>query len=65
VKPPEARGRAQRICPDCGVLIDRFAKWQLKTRNGVPTPVHKDCRYPSGEPRIVETPLIDWGERHG
>ncbi len=62
--PAEADKRARRVCADCGVLIDRFGKWGLQTRNGVPTPVHKDCRYPShgGPVQIAPTPLFDWAE---
>lgn len=59
VAPPDAGGRALRVCPDCDALIDRFARWQLQSRNGVPTPVHRDCRCPSGSREPAPTPLFD------
>ena len=58
---PEGKRRAARICADCGVLIDRFGKWHLQTRQGVPSPVHRDCREPSGPSTgPAPTPLLDW-----
>lgn len=58
--PPAPNEKAHRICADCRLVIDRFGKWHLATRNGVSAPVHDDCRHPNGPPRIVETPLLDW-----
>lgn len=62
--PPEAVKKTRRICTDCGVLIDRFGKWKLKTRNGLATPVHVDCAFPStGAPVApASTPLFDWAD---
>lgn len=61
VKPTDLGSRPKRDCPDCGVLIDRFGKWHLQTRNGVPTPVHKNCDFPSGETADVDLSLLEWG----
>ena len=60
--PAEADKRTRRICADCGVLIDRFGKWTLQTRNGLPTPVHRDCAWPStgGPVAPAAVPLLDW-----
>lgn len=59
---PTGKRRARRICADCDTLIDRFGKWRLEARNGVPSPVHLDCRYPSGAPpEPAPTPLFSWG----
>lgn len=58
--PADKKRRAARICADCGVLIDRFGKWHLQQRHGVPTPVHKNCDRPSGLREDLGTPLLDW-----
>lgn len=63
--PPADQRRASRICADCGVMIDRFGKWSLQQRNGVPTPVHINCRNPKsrfaeGEAPDLSAPLLDW-----
>jgi hypothetical protein len=61
--PPEAQRKTRRICADCGVLIDRFGKWRLELRNGVPSPVHTSCAHPSGPPGApAPLPLFDWME---
>lgn len=60
-KPPEADRRVHRICADCGVMIDRFGKWHLQMRQGVPSPVHKDCRFPTGRPQETDVSLLAWG----
>lgn len=58
--PPEATGRrAARVCPDCGVLIDRFAKWSLQPRHGLPVPVHRDCARPSGLTAVADPDQFD------
>lgn len=61
MRPDDLGSRPRRICPDCGVLIDRFGKWHLQDRNGVPTPVHRDCEYPSGVGIELDTSLLEWG----
>lgn len=63
VSPADAGRRTRRICADCGVLIDRFGKWKLQTRNGLPTPVHRDCANPSGLRVEVPMPIMQWIER--
>lgn len=64
---PVERRRSRRLCADCGVLIDRFGKWGLVERNGVPAPVHINCRNPASrlaDGEIAEpssAPLLEWG----
>lgn len=63
--PPEAVRRPRRICHDCGVMIDRFGKWALRSRNGILTPVHLYCdnpsgRVPLGERVLAPIPLFEW-----
>lgn len=62
---PTDAGRVTRVCHDCTVMIDRFGKWSLQMRNGVLTPVHKNCDDPSGLAALglrplAAAPLLDW-----
>lgn len=60
--PSDAARRTRRLCADCGVVIDRFGKWKLQTRNGLPTPVHRNCADPAGRlaRAPADAPLLDW-----
>lgn len=49
-----------RMCFDCRRQIGATDKWHLQDRNGVSTPVHKDCLTPTGPPpALISTPLLD------
>jgi hypothetical protein len=42
------------VCFDCKLPMSNHHKWTLQERNGVPTPVHRNCEDPTKYQTVKE-----------